>query len=61
MFLLRILGLLAVIAIGSSSVLFLFTGDRRYLNLAIRITRYAVVAALCIFALLLFERLATLV
>jgi len=59
--LLRILGLLAAIAIGASSVMFLFTRDRRYLSLALRITRYAVVAALCIFALLLLERLAVLV
>jgi hypothetical protein len=61
LFLLRIVGLLAVIAIGASAVLYLFTGERRYLAIALRIARYTLVAALAVFALLVLERLAVLV
>jgi hypothetical protein len=58
---LRILGLLAVIAIAVSGVLFLVTRQRRYLAFAIRVTQITVVGALAVFALLIFERLAVLV
>ena len=61
MLVLRILGLLAVIAIAVSAVLFLFTRQRRYLVAAIRLTQITVVAALAVFGLLILERLAVLV
>jgi hypothetical protein len=61
LFLFRILGLLAVVAIGVSGALFLFTRDRKYLAWALRLTRYTVAVALAFFALLLLERLAVLV
>ncbi len=57
MFLLRIVGLLTVIAVGAGIAAFLFTGDRRYLGLAWRIAKYALIFALALFALLAFERL----
>jgi hypothetical protein len=58
LFLLRVLGLLVLIAIGASPLLYFVTGNRKYLSVAIRITRYAVVAALAVFALFVLERLA---
>lgn len=61
MLVLRILGLVAVIAIGVSAALFLFTRERKYLVFAWRLAQYTVFAALAMFALLLFERLVALV
>ncbi len=61
MLLLRIVGLLAVIAIGAGILAYLFTQDRRYLALSWRIAKYAILFALILFALLLFERLVVLV
>jgi hypothetical protein len=58
---LRILGLLAVITIAASLAMYLFTRQRRYLTIALRVTQVTVGAALVAFALLLFERLAVLV
>lgn len=57
MLLLRIVGLLAVIAIGAGIVAYLFTRDRRYLALSWRVAKYALIFALALFALLAFERL----
>jgi hypothetical protein len=60
-FLLRLLGILAAIAIGSGVVLFLVTGNRKYLKTALQLLKWAVVLALLVFALLALERLAVLV
>lgn len=57
MLFLRIVGILTAIAIGAGIVAFLFTGDRRYLGLAWRIAKYALIFALVLFALLALERL----
>ncbi len=57
MLLLRIIGILAVIAIGAGILAYLFTRDRRYLSLSWRIAKYALILALALFALLAFERL----
>ena len=57
MLLLRIAGLLAVIAIGAGILAFLFTGQRGYLSLAWRIAKYTLLFVLALFALLAFERL----
>ncbi|MDP1605962.1 MAG: hypothetical protein Q8L93_04875 [Rhodocyclaceae bacterium] len=57
MLFLRIIGILAVIAIGAGVVTYLLTGDRRYLGLAGHIAKYALILALALFALLAVERL----
>ncbi len=61
MLFLRIVGILAAIAIGAGILAFLFTGEKRYLRLAWRIAKYALVFALVLFALLAFERLLVIV
>lgn len=57
MLLLRIVGILTVIAIGSGILAFLITGEQRYLRLAARIAKYAVFFALVVLALFALERL----
>ena len=56
MLLLRIVGVLTAIAIGSGIVAYLFTRDRRYLQLSGRIAKYALIFALVFLSLLLLER-----
>ena len=56
MLLLRIVGVLAAIAIASGITAFLFTGDKRYLQLAARVAKYALIVALVFLALLALER-----
>ncbi|HQW20844.1 MAG TPA: hypothetical protein PLI90_09285 [Rhodocyclaceae bacterium] len=60
MLLLRIVGILTVIAIGSGILAFLFTGERSYLRLAGRIAKYALIFIFVVLALLLLERALTL-
>lgn len=57
MLFLRIVGILTAIAIGAGILAFLFTGEKRYLRLAWRIAKYALIFALVLFALLALERL----
>lgn len=57
MLLLRIIGILVAITIGSSMVAWLFTRDRRYLTLAGRVTKGALLVALAILVLMAAERL----
>lgn len=57
MLLLRIVAILAVIAIAGGFAAFVFTGDRRYLAFSWRVLRYSVVVGLIVFALLALERL----
>jgi hypothetical protein len=61
MLLLRIVGILAAIAIGTGIFAYLFTGQRRYLGFAWRVAKYALIFALALFALLAFERLIVMV
>lgn len=61
MLFLRIVGILAAIAIGAGILAFLFTGEKRYLRLAWRIAKYALIFALVLFALLALERLLVIV
>jgi hypothetical protein len=61
MFLLRVVGILTVLAIGAGILAYLLTGQRNYLVLAGRIAKYALIFALLLFALLAFERLIVLV
>ena len=56
MLLLRIVGMLTAIAIGSGILAYLFTREQRYLRLAGRIAKYALIFALVVLALLVLER-----
>jgi hypothetical protein len=56
MLMLRIIGMIAVILIGAGVVAFLTTGDRRYLGLAKRVGKYALVLALVILLMFFLER-----
>ncbi|MDO8933616.1 MAG: hypothetical protein Q7U97_14575 [Rhodocyclaceae bacterium] len=56
MFLLRIVGVLVVIAIGAGIASYLFTGEKRYLVLAARIAKYALIFVLVVLAMMFFER-----
>lgn len=58
MYVLRLLAVILVIAIGAGIALSLFTGDRRYLALSWRLFRYGIVFALLVFALMALERVA---
>ncbi|MFN4340887.1 MAG: hypothetical protein ACK4FE_02490 [Azonexus sp.] len=58
MWLLRLLAVIVVIAIGAGIVLYAFTGNRQYLAFSWRLFRYALVFALLVFALMFVERLA---
>ncbi|MEK7737289.1 MAG: hypothetical protein AAB319_05975 [Pseudomonadota bacterium] len=56
MLLLRIVAILTAIAIGSVILAFLFTRERRYLILAGRIAKYALILVLVVLALFFLER-----
>lgn len=56
MLLLRIVGALVVITIGAGIVAYLFTGEKRYLSLAARVARYALIFVLLVLALMFLER-----
>lgn len=56
MLIVRLIGVLLIIAVGACFLAFVLTGDRRYLAFAWRIIRYAVIAVLGFFALLALER-----
>lgn len=58
MWLLRLLAVLTVISVVVGVALFLLTRDQRYLQFAWRLFRYALIVALLVFALLIFERMA---
>lgn len=57
MLLLRIIGILVAITVGSSIVAWLFTRDRRYLVLAGRVTKGALFVTLILLVLMVAERL----
>jgi hypothetical protein len=54
--LLRLLAVLAVATIGVSALGYLFTGDRRYLGFAWRVTKLAILAAVLVLLLFAVER-----
>jgi hypothetical protein len=54
--LLRVVAMLGAIAIGASLLAFLFSQDRRYLAVAWRITKYALVFVFILLALMFLER-----
>lgn len=57
MFLLRIAGFLTVIVVAGSIVSYLLTGNARYLRLAGRVAKWALIFILFVFALMFAERL----
>jgi len=57
MLLLRIVGLLAALAIGASVVTYVVTGERKYLRLAWQVFKITLFFVALILALLFFERL----
>jgi hypothetical protein len=54
---LRLVGILVLIAIAGSAALYLFTRDRRFLNYARRIFQFALIFLLVFMALFVLERL----
>lgn len=57
MVLLRLIGILAVIAISLGLVLYLFTRNRRYLTFAWRVFQFGIVFAMVFMAFYVLERL----
>jgi hypothetical protein len=57
MLILRLLAILAVIAIGGGFVAFVLTGERRYLSFSWTVLRYSLIVGLILFALMAMERL----
>lgn len=57
MIVLRLVGILALISIGASLVVYLLTRNRRYLTIAWRVFQFALVFALVLGAFYLVERL----
>lgn len=58
MYILRILAVLLVVAVGVGFLAYALTGERRYLHLSFRLLKYGLVFALILFALLFLERVA---
>lgn len=58
MYVLRLLAVLAAISIVVCLGAWMFTGDLRYRNLAMKIFRFTLMAVLGVFALLILERVA---
>lgn len=56
MLVLRLIGVLLIIAVGASFLGFVVTRDPRYLRFAWSLMKYAVIAALLIAALFMLER-----
>lgn len=57
MLILRMAAALTVIAIAAGALAYLFTRDKRYLRISLRIAKYALWVVLAIFGLMFFERL----
>lgn len=58
MYVLRLLAVILVIAIGVGLLIYAVSGNKVYLALAWRLLSYGVVFALIVFALLILERVA---
>lgn len=58
MWLLRLLGVLAIVAVVGGVVVALLTRNSAYLHFSWRVLRYAVIVALLVFALMILERVA---
>ena len=53
----RLVGILALITVGASLLVYLYTRDRRYLRLAGQVIRYGAVVVAVLLLLFLVERL----
>ena len=58
MWLLRLLAVILVVAIGASFLAYVVTGKRNYLGLSWRLFRYGILFALLVFAVMIIERVA---
>ena len=58
MWLLRLLAVLLVIAVGAGFLLYAITGHRKYLGFSWRLARWGIIFALIFFALMILERVA---
>ena len=58
MWLLRLLAVLAVIAVAGGVLAFLLTRNPKYLQFSWRLFRYSLIVALLVFALMIIERVA---
>jgi predicted exporter len=58
MWLLRLLAVILVVAIGAGLLMYVISGNRGYLLLSWRLLRYGIVFALMVFALMIIERIA---
>ncbi len=58
MYILRILAVLLVVAVGVGFLAYALTGERRYLQLSVRLLKSGLIVALILFALLFLERVA---
>ncbi len=57
MLVLRLLGFLVVLIVGASAVVYLLSGNRRYLRFAWQVFKYALIVAALIVAFIFLERL----
>ena len=58
MWLLRLLAVILVLAIGAGLLIYVFTGKRNYLAFSWRLFKYGIFFALIVFALMVIERVA---
>lgn len=56
MLLMRVAGLLTAFVVAGGILLYLFTGQRKYLALAGRVAKWALIFVLLVFALMTLER-----
>lgn len=56
MWLMRLLAVLLVIAVGAGFLFYAVTGNRQYLGFSWRLLRWGILVALIFFALLILER-----
>lgn len=61
MLVLRVVGLAVALALGLLVILYIVSGDRRYLRIAWRVFKVALVAAVLFLLVVFFERLMLLV
>ena len=60
MLVLRLAGILAAIAAGAGIILFIATGDRKFLTFPLQLLKWVVMLALLLFAMIALERLTSL-
>ncbi len=58
MWLLRLLAVILVVAVGAALLIYAITGKRQYLAFSWRLFQYGIVFALIVFALMIIERVA---